>query len=128
MRSKTCARVLGLHSTSMPRVSRCFFLFGLAQGMRRAAPGTARSIFRGYNIRAIGNIERCWECWQALQHSGSGRGFERGWDIEKIEALLQAVHGVHHALELWPINQVEGALFSGEHFQSYPPGRGDHTG
>jgi hypothetical protein len=35
---------------------------------------------------------------------------------------------VHHPLELWPVNQVEGALFSREHFQSYPPRRGDHPG
>jgi hypothetical protein len=59
MKRKIWARVLAAHLAGTPRVFLCFFLFGLAQDMSRATPGTARRSFRGYYTSAIENIERC---------------------------------------------------------------------
>jgi len=59
-----------------------------------------------------------------LKSEASRRLASSGGDQEK---LLQFVDGVHDALELGLVNQVEGALFSREHFKGNAAGSGDHA-
>ena len=41
--------------------------------------------------------------------------------------LLQPVNGVHHALKLRPVDQIERAFLARKHFQCHAPGRGYHS-
>jgi hypothetical protein len=42
--------------------------------------------------------------------------------------LLQAVDSVHHALELWAVDQVERTFLAGKHFHRCLARSGDHSG
>ena len=53
--------------------------------------------------------------------------FARSTGNAYCKRLLQAIDGVHHALKLRPIDQIEGAFFARKHFERDTARGGNHS-
>src|ERR1700690_983414 len=120
----------------MPRGCRCSFPAPMAAESEmwpRFARHRAMLDFRGLSFAAIASIARWSGRSGRSEWSGCGCGYARDTDFDELASecagaeLLQPIHGVHHALKLRAIEQIESAFFAGKHFQRQSPGRGYHS-